>query len=234
MPTRRPAPRPRLDSAAAAAESAGVNLLVIGASAGTGARVVASALERGHHVAAFARSPQKLTLASERLTRIAGDFHDRAAVDAAVRGRDAVIITASATTLRAFRDNPHYFSQGTGYVIDAMKAHGVRRLVILSAIGTGDSRGLVNAFVRAVVIGWILKLPFADHERQEELTRTSGLDWVIARPGRLTNGAARGRTVKTAALTPVPSSISRADLADFLVEAADSDRWLHQSVQLGG
>jgi uncharacterized protein YbjT (DUF2867 family) len=211
-----------------------VNILVVGASAGTGALAVATALERGHDVAAFARSPQKLTLQHGKLTRIQGDFHDRASVDAAVRGRDAVLVTASGSTLKAFRDNPTYFSQGTAHVIDAMKAHGVRRLVILSALGTGDSRRLVNPIVRLVAIGWILKRPFVDHERQEELTRHSGLDWVIVRPGGLTNGPARARYVKTAALERVPSTIRRADVADFLVEAAESDRWIRQSVQLGG
>src|SRR5262249_43493640 len=146
-----------------------------------------------HEVAAFARSPQKLALEHARLARIAGDFHDRASVEAAVRGREAVIVTASASSLKAFRDHPQYFSQGTAHVIDAMKAHGVRRLVILSALGTNDSRPLMNPLVRALAIGWILKRPFADHERQEELVRQSGLEWVIARPGGLTNGPARGR-----------------------------------------
>jgi uncharacterized protein YbjT (DUF2867 family) len=185
-------------------------------------------------VAAFARSPHKLTLSSPRLTRIAGDFHDATAVDAAVRGRDAVLVTASATTLKGFRDNPRYFSLGTEHVIAAMKAHGVRRLVILSALGTNDSRPLVNFFIRTIAIDRILKLPFADHERQEELVRASGLEWVIARPSGLTNGPAKRRYKKTAALEKVPAFIARADVADFMVEAAEGDAWVGKSVQLGG
>ncbi len=35
-------------------------------------------------------------------------------------------------------------------------------------------------------------------------------------------------------LVPVPSAISRADVADFLVKAAENDLWLRQAVQLGG
>ena len=61
-----------------------------------------------------------------RLTRLKGDFHVRESVDAAVRGQDAVLVTASATSLNAFKANPTYFSRGTGYAVDAMKAHGVR------------------------------------------------------------------------------------------------------------
>lgn len=211
-----------------------MRILVVGASQGTGALVVAEALQRGHEVTAFARHPERLVVADPRLTLRPGDFHDQAAVAGAVAGHDAVIITASATSLRGFKENPNYFSQGTGYVIAAMQAHKVPRLVVLSALGAGESRALANFFVDKVVISWLLKEPFADHERQEKLVRQSELAWVIARPTRLTHGPARKRYIKQTAIVPVPMSISRADVADFLVEAATTDRWLQQAVQLGG
>ncbi|WP_158623738.1 NAD(P)-dependent oxidoreductase [Corallococcus llansteffanensis] len=211
-----------------------MRIVVIGASQGTGALAVRTALDRGHAVTAFARSPEKLVLEHPKLTRLKGDFHQRASVEEAVRGHDAVIVTASATQLKAFKENPNYFSQGTGFVIDAMKAHGVRKLSVLSALGTGDSKSMANFLVRTLVISFILKLPFEDHDRQERLVRDSGLDWVIARPGRLTNGPARRQYVKKTQGEAVPSSISRADVADFLVEAVEVDTWVKQTVHLGG
>ena len=211
-----------------------MRLLIIGASQGTGALAVKTALERGHEVTAFARSPQKLALDHAKLKKVSGDFHQRAAVEAAVRGQDAVIITASATSLKGFKENPSYFSQGTAHVIDAMRTTGVRRLVVLSALFTGESRKLANFFVDKVIVSFLLKRPYEDHERQEQLVKSSGLDWVIARPGRLTNGPARRRYVKETAIKPVPSMISRADVADFLVEAAEVDAWVGKAVQLGG
>ena len=211
-----------------------MRILVIGASQGTGALVVQEALNRGHSVTAFARSPQRLVLENPNLTRSSGDFHALDSVRSAMPGHDAVIVTASATRLGAFKDNPNYFSLGTRYVIDAMKEHGVKRLVALSALGTGDSVKLANWLVRNLVIGWLLKVPFEDHERQEQMIRDSHLDWVIARPTRLTNGPARKQYQKKSSLEPVPSAISRADVADFLLEAVESDQWLRQAVQLGG
>jgi uncharacterized protein YbjT (DUF2867 family) len=211
-----------------------MNILVIGASQGTGALAVRAALDKGHKVTAFARSPQKLVLDHAQLRRLTGDFHQEASVDAAVPGHDAVIVTASATSLSAFKANPHYFSQGTGYVIDAMKKAGVNRLVVLSALGVGDSLPLLNPFVRALAVGWLLKVPFQDHERQEAQVRGSGLDWVIARPGRLTNGPARRQYVKRTTIEGVPSSISRADVADFLVHACEGPAWVGHAVQIGG
>ena len=119
-----------------------MKLLIIGASQGTGALAVRAALDKWHSVTAFARHPDKLVLEHPELRRVTGDFHQASSVEAAVPGHDAVIVTASATRLRAFKENPRYFSQGTGYVIDAMKNAGVKRLVVLSALGVGESARL--------------------------------------------------------------------------------------------
>jgi uncharacterized protein YbjT (DUF2867 family) len=211
-----------------------MKMLVVGASGGTGALAARLALDRGHAVTAFARHPEALVLDHPQLTRFTGDFHDRASVEAAVAGHEAVIVTAAAGQLRAYKQNPNYFSQGTGHVIDAMKAQGVRRLVILSAFGVGESRGLASFLMEKLVISLVLRRPFEDHERQEQMVKASGLEWVIARPTRLTGGPARGRYVKTATLEKVPLSISRADVAAFLVEAAETESWVGKAVQLGG
>jgi uncharacterized protein YbjT (DUF2867 family) len=211
-----------------------MNILIIGASQGTGALAARAALDKGHRVTAFARSPQKLAIDHPLLRKVSGDFHQAASVEGAVPGHDAVIVTASATSLRAFKENPRYFSQGTALTIDAMKKAGVKRLAVLSALGVGDSLSLLNPFVRVVAVGFLLKAAFADHERQEAQVRTSGLEWVVARPGRLTNGPAHRRYVKTTAIERVPSAISRADVADFLVEACEVPNWVGHTVQLGG
>jgi uncharacterized protein YbjT (DUF2867 family) len=211
-----------------------MNILIVGASQGTGSLAVRIALDKGHRVTALSRNPQKLALEHPQLKKMVGDFHLAASMEVAVIGHDAVIVTASATRLSAFKENPRYFSQGTDCTINAMKKAGVKRLVVLSALGVGDSRPLLNQVARLLMADFLVKIPFQDHERQEAQVRASGLDWVIARPGRLTNGVARGRYVKTSAIERVPSSISRADLAGFLVEACEGTTWVGKAVHLGG
>ena len=211
-----------------------MKILVLGASQGTGALCVTSALAKGHAVTAFARTPARLDLTDPKLTKLAGDFHEAASVRAAVAGHDAVIICASATKLSAFKERPDYFSRGTRFCLDAMKEHGVKRVVVLSAAGSGDSIVTSNWFLKTFMVNGLLKIPFADHNVQERMVQESGLEYVIARPTRLTGGPAKGKYTKTAALVSVPSSISRADVADFMVEACSSNEFLGKAVQLGG
>ena len=211
-----------------------MNILVIGASRGTGALCVKAALAKGHAVSAFSRTPAKLEVTNPALTRVAGDFHDAAAVHEAVAGHDAVIICASPSSLGTIKEKPDYFSRGTKYCIDAMKELGSKRLVVLSAHGVGESKPVQSWFQRTFLIDRLLKGFFRDHDVQERLTRESGLDFVIVRPTRLTDGKAKGKYVRTADLVSVPQSISRADVADFLVEACESTTWVGKAVHLGG
>ncbi len=211
-----------------------MKILVLGASRGTGALCVKSALAKGHAVGAFSRTPAKLDVTHPALTKIAGDFHDAASVRGAVAGQDAVIICASPGSLGTIKEQPDYFSRGTQCCIDAMKELGVKRLVVLSAHGVGDSKPAQSWFQRTFLIDRLLKGFFRDHEVQERLTQESGLDFVIARPTRLTNGKAKGKYVRTTELVRVPASISRADVADFLLEACESATWVGQRVHLGG
>ena len=211
-----------------------MKILVIGASQGTGALCVKAALAAGHAVTAFARTPSKLDLTHGQLTKVTGDFHDAASVRAAVKGHDAVIICASSNSLKGFKETTDYFSRGTKFCIDAMKENGVKRLVVLSANGVGDSYAAASWFQRTFLIARLLKYPYRDHEVQERLTRESGLEFVIARPTRLTNGEAKGRYTRSAAPVSVPSSISRADVAAFLVESCESPAFFGKAVELGG
>lgn len=213
---------------------AGLKILILGASQGTGALCVKAALAQGHTVTAFARTPAKLDLTHARLTKVAGDFHTAASVRAAVPGHDAVIICVSSTSLKGFKEKPDYFSSGTKFCIDAMNEYGVRCLVVLSAHGVGDSYGAASWFQRTFMISWLIKYAFRDHEVQERLVRESGLDFVIARPTRLTNGPATGKYTRVAEPVPVPESISRADLANFLVDSCQSSAFVGKAVEIGG
>ena len=112
-------------------------------------------------------------------------------------------------------------AEGTKNIVRAMEEVGCKRLICLSALGVGDSRSFLPLHYRALIIPLFMGRLFADHEAQEEILRTSDLDWVIARPGSFTKGAKAGmykHGLKEAlGAAKLQFKISPEDVAAFLV-----------------
>ena len=122
------------------------------------------------------------------------------------------------------------FSKATRVVVDAMQEARVRRLICVTGLGAGDSRGKGGLLYNAVFFPLFLKRAYDDKDAQEWIIRKSGLDWVIARPGLLTHGPHTGRyRVLTSPEDWRGGIISRADVADFLVAQIDDDAHVGQT-----
>jgi NAD(P)H-binding len=67
------------------------------------------------------------------------------------------------------------------------------RLVAVTGLGAGDSRGHGGLLYDGVVLPLLLKRVYDDKDVQEWIIRSSGLDWTIVRPSLLTSGPAAGR-----------------------------------------
>lgn len=208
-------------------------VLVIGASQGIGLETVKLALAQGHRVRAFARSAATMAAEGEGLERFAGDARDATAVARALEGMEVVIQSLGAgekgrpTVLLTGTD---LFSAATRILIDAMKAGGVRRLLAVTGLGAGDSRGRGGLLYDAIAFPLFLKRIYDDKDVQEQMIRASGLDWTIVRPGLLTGGLATGQV---RALTDpkewTMGPVRRADVADFLLREAFERRFLQQT-----
>ncbi|MDX2176497.1 MAG: SDR family oxidoreductase [Candidatus Sumerlaeia bacterium] len=205
-----------------------MKLLIAGATGQVGALAVAEALSEGHEVTALARNPARLEQGtagkSPRLRTVAGDVLDRDAVRRAVAGQDALLLVFGAPlNLQTIANVPVVRTEATGHFIDAMKESGVRRLVVMTGIGAGDSRRSGRAIFRNVIRPLLLGRIYVDMDRQEQLVQASPLDWTIVRPAELTNGPALGnvRTITDYQREPA-STISRSDVARFLVTCCAS------------
>jgi hypothetical protein len=111
-----------------------------------------------------------------------------------------------------------------------MKKKHIKRLVCITGIGAGDSRGhggfTFDRIIRPLLLGTV----YADKDRQEALIQKSGLDWVIVRPTELTSGKGRGTYRVLTDLTGYSGGkIARADVATFVVEQLTSDAYLRQT-----
>jgi putative NADH-flavin reductase len=204
-----------------------MKLLIFGSTGSIGRQLVDQALEQGYTVTAFARNPAKLGIQHTNLKVVQGDVMDLASVEQAVQGQDAVLCVLGSSGQRKGTIR----SEGTRQIIQAMEKAGVRRLICQTTLGAGDSWGNLNFFWKYIMFGAFLREVFADHERQEKEVKQSHLDWTIVRPGAFVDGNRTGNyrhgfpsTDKTAKL-----KISRADVADFLLQQLANDSYLYKT-----
>jgi putative NADH-flavin reductase len=204
-------------------------LLIVGATGGTGRLVLQNALDRGFEVTALVRDPSRLRVEHPNLTIVPGDVLDLASVEAAMRGQDAVV---SALGHKRFFYPTRILSEGTKNILRAMKSEGVKRLVCVTSLGIGDSAGRLGLLYTLFVIPAILPFYFWDKARQEKIIAESEVDWVIVRPGVLTNGAKRGRFRHGTGTGSYSLSVSvpRADVAEFMLDQLESNTYLRAAV----
>jgi uncharacterized protein YbjT (DUF2867 family) len=200
----------------------GIQIALFGATGGTGARVLEQALARGHRVRALVRDPTKLA-AREGLSVVTGDVLDQEAVHRCVDGADAVIcILGSRHGSEPIED------RGTERILTAMRALDVRRLIAVTSMGVGDSIDQVAPVFRAIMRLTLRRIMQAK-ERQEQAIKSSGLDWTIVRPGGLTDGPRTGAYRSGLDKSIKASRVSRADVADFILQELDAARYIGQT-----
>jgi putative NADH-flavin reductase len=213
-----------------------MKVLVFGASGGSGRAAVKQLVALGHEVSAFSRRAALDPALPVRT--IEGDVMHAADVDRAVAGQDAVIVTLG------IRENPlrvrllgpahtprDVRSAGTRNIIAAMRTHGVRKLIVQTSYGVGDTRerlGLIDRLFLAL----LLKPQIADTELQEADVVRSGLDWIVVQPVHLTDGPTEAMPCVSTAGDISGRKVSRSAVGRFLAHAVQNTSFVGKSVAL--
>jgi len=204
-----------------------MKILIVGATRGIGRQVLDQALAAGHAVTALVRDTRRLDAQHDRLKVVQGDVLDANAVALAMAGQEAVCCSLGVKVPWFY---VNVFSDGTRNLLDAMKKSGARRLVCVTGIGAGDSRGHGGFLYDRLFLPFLLRTVYADKDRQESLIKASNVDWVIVRPGFLTNGPLTGRYRAITNLSGVTAGwISRADVAHFILQQLVAPSHLRQT-----
>jgi uncharacterized protein YbjT (DUF2867 family) len=215
-----------------------MRVLVVGATGGSGRAAVDALVADGHEVTAFARRSTAVFGGRDGVRPLDGDATVGADVDRAVEGQDAVVVAlgisenALRVRLRGSTGTPlDVRSRGTAAAVAAMRRSGVRRLVVQSSYGVGETRDRLPLSTR-LVFALVLRPQIADTEVQERIVRTSGLDWSIVQPVTLTDGdepATLSRSGETAGM-----KVSRRAVGRVLAELATGSSDVGQCVSVSG
>ena len=206
-----------------------MTIALFGATGRTGGLIMERALSAGHQVTVLVRDPSKLKQPQSELRIIEGDARQASAVADAVQGVGAVI-----SALGSGNETVTLFGRNA---MAAMEPAGVRRIVSLvgaSVVMPGDLSSTSMSMLRLITRifgGKMLK----DGETHARELATSNLDYTLVRPPRLTDGPESGRIQHDLTLKLGPtSSISRADLAEFLLAVALEGRYIRASPMVAG
>lgn len=207
-------------------------IIVFGATGGSGKHVIRQALDRGLHVTAFVRDPTKLEIEDDNLRVALGDMLDAESVDHAMASGFDAVVCAAGIYQREYKTG---LSDGTKNILAAMKKHGVRRLLVVSSIGTGDSYGQGTWWVRAYY-KLMLKYVIWDKNTQERDIRDSGLDWTIVRPPRLFESEVVNPDVTVWSGSQPQKKLrwgtTRATLAKVILDALANDQYVGEAVNM--
>ena len=203
------------------------NIIIFGATGGTGQQLVKQALERNFNVSAFVRNPNKLDIKNERLRVIGGNVLEYNDVVSAIKSQDVVFCCIGMPS----SDKSGLRAKGTTQIVKAMEESGIMRLVCQSSLGFGDSKKILPWSMKHIIVPLILKNAFADHDNQEKIIEESNLDWTIVRPGNLTNGIRTGEYKHGFDYTEkIKLKVSRADVADFMLNQVDNQKYIQKKV----
>jgi uncharacterized protein YbjT (DUF2867 family) len=205
-------------------------ILITGASGFVGRHIVGALLAAGKDARSLVRDLDKGASLGGELVQ--GDMTDAASLRRAVQGVDAVVHLVA---VRQGKEETfqRVMVQGSSDLLNAAKEAGVRRFVLMSALGTSEANRGLAPFYRAK---WDV----------EQLVKSSGLDHVIFRPSFIF-GPDGGiiptfrRLVKLAPVTPIIGSgekriqpIWADDVAAYFVQALDLEPATNRTFEVGG
>jgi putative NADH-flavin reductase len=201
-----------------------MNVLVFGATGKTGSLVVDRALAKGHAVTVLVRDPAKFTNPNVRVRK--GSATNESDVLSAMIGQQAVIESIGGTT--PYKATTLETSS-IRYIIASMRTANVPRLITVSMMGIGDSRAQSPAWYKYLLMPTFLHGSTADKTNKEAAVTASDLEYVIVRPPILKDGPATGQ-IHILTANQTGHAITRADLANFLVDQLDSNANLNRAV----
>ena len=206
-----------------------MQVIIFGATGSLGSYVVKEALAQGYSVKAFIRNADKLKgMESHQLSIIQGDVFNLEDIQSAIKGTDAVLCClgdGAKGTVRA---------KGTQNIVKAMEHLGVTRLICQTTLGLGDSWHNLNFFWKYIMFGFLLKKAFNDHKLQEQYINESKLDFTIVRPSAFTNepSTKKFKAGFAAQTRKLRLNISRADVAYFMVEQINTERFIKKTISI--
>ena len=215
------------------------HLAIFGGTGPSGQCVIEEALSRKYTVTIFARTPSKLPssiTSSPSVTVIQGTLDDRDAITRAVTGADAVLSTLGPslsfkTFTHGLTDHRTPLADGYKIILEVMREQGVKRLIALGTVSNETDKDGHSAITIGMVASvWVfLHSAWKDVVELGKVIQSSdGIDWTIARVGKLTKGSGGSFSAGYIGKNGTGICLARKDLGKWYLDELESGKWINQ------
>ena len=195
----------------------GSYIFLAGASRGVGLEIAKLLREQQQPVVALLRSPDAAPqLEAMGIKIVMGDALDAAGMELAIQAQPVSTVISTIGGLPQDGERPDYL--GNKNLIDAGAKAGVQKFILVSSIGTGNSKIALSPQALET-----LQTVLIEKDKAEQHLINSGLTYTIVRPGGLKSESATGQGVLTENPT-VAGMIHRPDVAQLVCQCLASDR----------
>ncbi|HET6531503.1 MAG TPA: SDR family oxidoreductase [Actinoplanes sp.] len=190
-----------------------MDIFVAGGHGQVARRLLKLLADRGDTARGLIRKPEHAAdLEAVGAVPVLGDLENDGTLDRYVKGADAVVFAAGAGPGSGPARKRTVDLGGAVKLVDAARATGVRRYVMVSSIGAHQPDAAGEGM-----------RPYLEAKAEADAyLQASGLDWTIVRPGSLTDDPATGRvrvSTEMGGRGPVPRDDVAAVLAETLTAA---------------
>jgi len=202
-----------------------MKVFLLGATGKTGSLFLKMALDRGHSVTAYVRSPEKMIVVDENLSIVKGDFLSVAQMSSAMFNHDVVVSCLGGND----NDKTTIIKELTQVIVNSMQKSSVSRIAAISTAGIHGEFSLIMNLILKLFYKHVIN----DHRLAAKIMMASGLEYTLARPLSLTEGSLTKEYRKTPIGVPKGGKdISRQDLAHFLLNVIENGEHRNETVGL--
>jgi putative NADH-flavin reductase len=208
-----------------------MKIIIFGANGKTGLLLIEQALAGNHEVVAYVRKAGSIKIDHPGFKIVVGNLNETLKIRDAMEGADACFSTLGGSSLKQHATE---VMTGIENLISIMEELKIHRFIYLSSIGVGESKFMIPQPLRFYIVNLLLRVPMADHNVNEQNITKSNLQWTIVRPGGLTDGPLTGKYTAGIEKTKLKGNptISRANVASFMLKQMTDDTYLKKSVWL--
>ncbi len=217
-----------------------MKILLLGASGRTGKHILETALQQGHIVHSLVRNKQKIRLAHPNLLLFEGTPADKQSLAGAMQGCEAIINALNISRKNdwpwaGLRTPKDFLIVVAKHIIELAPVYAVNRYIFISAWGVAETKKDIPGWFRWMIDNSNLRYPYQGHEQQEKLVLQSSLVFTAIRTAGLTNFKRKKAVVVSQNNHPKPNlTISRRNLAAFVLEVLEKDLYLNNNIVVSG